>query len=817
MAARQFLVMSFGWMIGAEDWSGGSQFMVYDGSDDPDTLEHTITTGNSGPLSQVVESGRQYSFQVRAINHCDGTDENLSCHGPFSEPRLFTVREPRRPLPPASPERDARTAITGSATVSATVTWTRPIDNGGSPITGYILYMKKPDDSMDSFALGPDASSWTVDDLQAGEIYRFQDDLQAGEFYRFHLVAINAIGRSDNSPVLTLVAAMPPGIDTTSTQTYSTESFRPIITDVKDTEMVIEWLTPAPDSTGGSPVTGYKLYKFEGVGPNTKSNPEPIMQEVQDILVLGGGGGNVVAGSFTVSFRGEETDSIPVDASATDVKFALQNLDTINLVSVESILHDQGHGWRVSFVSEAGDLPLMQSTSGRLTTTGPDESTATGSVAVRVVIEEHIRGDKAYLIYDGTDQPSVRSYTAGNLLPDARYAFTVAPINQVGDGVLSLATTTTIARAGASAQQTTASGGALHAGIAGSIQEEQIVVFASDDCDSDRLVLSFGSQTRETVNLCGSTAQTFEAAIEALPGVGDVHVSREDLVTLAGSSGHAWSVTFLSSMGDMSSFIVDLDQVNNGKDASDRSGPGSGATYVTEFLRGKANEFIIEPKKASGAIVRDVTASDGMAGRDEFFTELWSSDSSVIDGSHDWYSDGDVAVYNPVRYEEQVVFVPDSFTGSFQLTMDTSPSKAKGRLGGYAATTTDLEAGESLTDLLLENALSSLANIGKVVVSSSTTSADEVGDGTAYTVTFVAVLGELPLLFASDSAIIVSRDAHQVGVAEIQTITSSVDQAFVYEVQSVAVASSGPTCTFSLSFGPHVLWTACCAHESDFL
>ena len=789
-----------GYELWMDDWSGGSQFMVYDGSDDSDTLEHTVTTGNSGPLSQVVESGRQYSFQVRAINHCDGSDENLSCHGPFSEPRLFTVREPRRPLPPASPERDARTTITGSATVSATVTWTRPIDNGGSPITGYILYMMHPDDSMDSFALGPDASSWTVDDLQAGEIYRF------------HLVAINSIGRSGNSPVLTLVAAMPPGIDTTSTQTYSTDSFRPIITDVKETEMVIEWLAPAPDSTGGSPVTGYKLYQYEGIGPNTKSNPEPIMQEVQDILVLGGGGGgggggNVVTGSFTVLFRGEETDSISVDASATDVKFALQNLDTVDLVSVESIIHDEGHGWRVSFVSEAGDLPLMQSTSGRLTTTDPDESTATGSVAVRVVIEEHIKGDNAYLIYDGTDQPSVRSYTAGNLLPDARYAFTVAPVNQVGDGVLSLATTTTIARAGASAQQTTAAGGALHAGIAGSIQEEQIVVFASDDCDSDRLVLSFGTQARETDNLCGSTAQAFEAAIEALPGVGDVHVSREDLVTLAGSSGHAWSVTFLSSMGDMSSFIVDLDQVNNGKDASDRSGPGSGATYVTEFLRGQANEFIIEPKKVSGAIVRDVTASDGMAGRDEFFTELWSSDPSVIDGSHDWYSDGGVAVYNPVRYEEQVVFVPDSFTGSFQLTMDTSPSKAKGRLGGYSATTTDLEAGESLTDLLLENALSALTNIGKVAVSSSSTSADGVGDGTAYAVTFVTVLGELPLLTASDSAIIISRAAHQVGVAEIQTITSSVDQAFVYEVQSVAVVSSGPSCTFSLSFGPHAVPT----------
>lgn len=791
-----------GYELWMDEWSGGSPYLVYDGSDDSTTLQYTLETTNVGPQSQIVEPGRQYRFQVRAINNCNTTDTDLACHGPFSDVQVFTVREPRRPLAPSAPERDARTGMTSSSSASITVTWSRPIDNGGSPITGYVLYMKHPDGNIESYPLGANDHSYSVDDLAAGETYRF------------HLVAINVIGRSGNSPVLSVIAAMPPGMgDTTLEPTYSTvASYRPTIADVKETEMVVEWSSPALDGIGGTPITGYKLYQYAGIGPNTKSNPEPIRQEVQDVLLILGDGANggdggiggtesegEVGGTFTLSFRGHETASIATDATANDVKYALQNLDSINVVAVEKLAVGQS-GWRVRFLSEPGDLPLMQGTSGRLMT--PNGASA------KIIVEEHVKGDAASLVYDGTDQPSVRSFAVSNLFPGARYAYKVAPINAVGQGVLSLATTTTVARAGASAQQTTASGGALAAGIAGSIQEEQTVVFVSNDCNVDRLVLSFGNGgaasifNPQTPNLCGSTASEFKTALQALPGVGTVDVSRRDVSTFGGSTGYAWSITFNSIMGDVPSMVVDTSQVQNGKDASDRSGPD--AAYVSEFLRGQANEFIVEPKKASGAIVRDITASDGMAGQDLFFSELWTSNPSVVDGSHEWYSDGGLASYNPVQYEEQVIFVPSTFVGSFRLTMDTSPDKPKGRVGGHSATTVEIGGGDDagigangqhITDLVLQDALSSLTNIGKVLVSSLITAN---GDA-QYTVTFVTVLGELPLLTSSDSSIVISRAPHQIGLTEIQTITSSVDQAFVYEAQSIAVPSSAST--FRLSFG----------------
>jgi hypothetical protein len=51
-----------------------------------------------------------------------------------------------------------------------------------------------------------------------------------------------------------------------------------------------------------------------------------------------------------------------VDATADEVKMALENLPSINVLNVKSI----SSGWSVTYLSEAGNLPLMEVTSGRL-------------------------------------------------------------------------------------------------------------------------------------------------------------------------------------------------------------------------------------------------------------------------------------------------------------------------------------------------------------------------------------------------------------------------------------------------------------------
>jgi hypothetical protein len=79
-------------------------------------------------------------------------------------------------------------------------------------------------------------------------------------------------------------------------------------------------------------------------------------------------------------------------------------------------------------------------------------------------------------------------------------------------------------------------------------------------------------------------------------------------------------------------------------------GGGSCQVSVVEFVKGNANQFSIEPKRLNGDVLKETVTAAGFAGRDVFFTE------SFLAGA--WYRDQGVAVYNPVVYDIQSVFVP---------------------------------------------------------------------------------------------------------------------------------------------------------------
>ena len=751
-----------GYELWMDTWSGGETFMVYDGTGNPEVMSYRLTTNDTGAESQIVETGRQYRFQVRAINNCDNEDPFRSCFGELSEVQLFTVRDPRPPLPPSMPRRDSLTRITSSSEATISLMWSPPIDNGGSPITGYILYMRDPQGITTNYALDKDVTRWQANLLHPGEMYRF------------HLVALNAKGKSGNSPTLSTLAAMPPGLNYDGEPEYSSLGYRPTIIDVQETSLTTKWSHLPSDITGGSPITGYKVYLYN-VNSVSRSD-DPIRQEIQYVQISSQ---QQLSGTFTLSFRGHETGDISTDATSDAVKSMLENLPSINVVYVDTI----SDGWSVTFLSEAGDLPLMSATSGRLL----------GDPDARVVVTEAVKGDIAMLLYDGSENPGRRKFEALNLVPDLGYAFKVAPVNAIGDGILSSASVVTIARAGASSTKTTASGSALSKGIAGVIREEQVITFLSDDCIADKLILSFEFTEQETNNLCGSTEDEFESELEQLDGVGVVHVLRNEVSSPSGHQGYSWTVVFISRMGDVPLLLVDRAQVGNGKDASGKV--GLEGNYCVEFLKGQANEFTIEPKKASGAVVRDVTAYPGMEGTDIFFTELWSSDVSIVDGSHTWYADGGVSSYNALVHEEQVVVVPSN-VGSFFLSMDTSESLPWGRIDGLHSKTRNFNGIHDVTEQSLQEALSGLLNVGQVHV--ARTSSPE-SDKIHFTITFKEVLGEYPLLTSSDPSISISRGGvGHVSVTEIQTITISADKPFAYEVQSIEVTTLDAS--FDLSF-----------------
>ena len=148
------------------------------------------------------------------------------------------------------------------------------------------------------------------------------------------MVAINTLGKSDNSPVLSNLAALHPVWSFDSYPEYSKLDYCPTIIDVQETLLMAKWSHLPADITGGSPGTGFKVYLYKYEYPLLHSNADHIKEEVQHIVISSQ---TSVSGTFTASFRGYETTNIAVGATADTVKAALENLPSINLVHMEVI------------------------------------------------------------------------------------------------------------------------------------------------------------------------------------------------------------------------------------------------------------------------------------------------------------------------------------------------------------------------------------------------------------------------------------------------------------------------------------------------
>ncbi len=99
---------------------------------------------------------------------------------------MFDFQCPGKPTPPGCPE------VVSVTHNSATLSWSPPRNDGGSPITGYIVESK----STSSF-------TWTVCNIgvKVLEPHFTVRDLVEGMTYEFRVIAENKAGRSEESPV----------------------------------------------------------------------------------------------------------------------------------------------------------------------------------------------------------------------------------------------------------------------------------------------------------------------------------------------------------------------------------------------------------------------------------------------------------------------------------------------------------------------------------------------------------------------------------------------------------------------------------------
>ncbi len=146
---------------------------------DVDTGIWSVVGSTTGLKMNVpdLEEGKQYEFRVKAVN-AEGDSKYLQTLKPITAKDPYTV-----PLPPSAPE------IVDWSEKHMELEWKEPLDDGGSPITGYLVE-KRSRSSME----------WMVSFEQ--EITRTKGtahSLSEGEEYQFRAYAKNKAGYSEPS------------------------------------------------------------------------------------------------------------------------------------------------------------------------------------------------------------------------------------------------------------------------------------------------------------------------------------------------------------------------------------------------------------------------------------------------------------------------------------------------------------------------------------------------------------------------------------------------------------------------------------------
>ncbi|KAF1323264.1 Projectin/twitchin, partial [Globisporangium splendens] len=703
-------------------------------------------------------------------------------HRTLSVPEFVTTKN----LPPGAPRP---VLLVSSSATTITLAWTPPTINGGETVSGYELWLSEWGDVYCKVYDRPnDATTLTATLTTTADDHRGQ--CVTSGYTASGLPVNNEIQR-----IQTMVATPVPEIQSITVIDASGQFT--LYINRKTTAL----LTAGMSATGAATNAQVKAaIETCGIGTvavtstalstgmtwtvtfSTWQGPLATMVIVPDKLtntVLATAystqvtrvqaGTSALGGDFTVSFRGFETTNLAVSTTAAEMKRQLENLPSLGVVAVSATAGiNNAMTWDTTFLTELGDVPLVKVTSGRLTGGTP-----------KVLVSTMQEGTPGRIVYDGTMAPDVLAFTSMNLVPDTLYAYAVVAINAAGDGIGGVSTPAIAASSGASSFQTVAYGPALVQGMAGIVYEVQSVATSSLAAGTFKLRWSAAGPWIGPISTATTAAQLETLLPSTDSSLGEVHVSRQDL----NGADCVWYITFVDQVGDLPLLVSD-DVVH---------------VLIQEFVKGEANQFAIAPRMASGDVVTYATMPPGFQGQDLFWTELWSSPPSIVDGTHSFVSDGGLAVYNPVVYEIQTITF-NGVTGTFNFKLDTSTS----RLGGVvatsaiavnAATLAASTTSDATASQLIKTSLETLSNLETVSVSRVKNTGGGATSWT-YAVTFISNLCDLPLLqlvgdtaFMTSSTLLTTTPVIfteiQKGVCDVQTVTTSASVESSAEIQSI--------------------------------
>ncbi len=207
--------------------TGGSPitgFRIYRG-EDPDGLEFLVEVPHSATFynDMDVVDGLTYYYEIRTVTaggegSPSDSEEGLS----FG--------------PPGAPTSLVATAGEGQVTL----TWSEPENDGGKPVVGYYVYRGTSPKSLDFL-------------VELADLHRYVDkNVDNGVEYHYVVSAANEPGEGARTELVSATPVGRPGAPT---------GFTASLTDGK---AVLTW--SAPESDGGSPVTGYIVLRGTGGG-----------------------------------------------------------------------------------------------------------------------------------------------------------------------------------------------------------------------------------------------------------------------------------------------------------------------------------------------------------------------------------------------------------------------------------------------------------------------------------------------------------------------------------------------------------------------
>src|SRR5262249_39208520 len=140
---------------------------------------------------------------------------------------------------PGAPSLDSATASSGSVTLA----WSAPGSNGGSAVTGYKVYPRTPSGGETLPATLRNVPGYTDGAVSNGTTYYYK------------LTAVNSIGEGAFSNER---SATP--------QAAATAPFPVTLSSASPGNGSVSVVWSAPSSDGGSPITGYKIYRGTSSG-----------------------------------------------------------------------------------------------------------------------------------------------------------------------------------------------------------------------------------------------------------------------------------------------------------------------------------------------------------------------------------------------------------------------------------------------------------------------------------------------------------------------------------------------------------------------